>query len=581
MTVAILPSGTTPEEIAAIDGVSPGLLSAGLDEVPALQTYLDITQGNRVSESLYDANLPPIAHGAREGDYWDEVRARAEDAPADIEPGLLAQAIRSAGSTIAADRRARAAIVIAADEEGRVDFGGRPDVLVRIASLEAFAALVNRRFSDDLLIAFAAPPPEDREQLAIAVAGPGFNGNLTSDSTRTDGYVLTTDLAPTILDHLGIGVPDAMSGSPIEAPGEVDVDAINDLRERFGEIADLRVSILAAAVAAWLLVTGVVLLVSRDRLARPALQLLALAVIWMPLASLIGHAFGSADWVERIIVFGLPPLLAFGTRRLLPGYRGLAVACLATAGAYAVDVIAGSPLTAQSLMGPTPGLGVRFYGIGNTLEATLVPLVIGGTGAALAAWAPRLSPRGAAAAFLGAGLLAAVIFAAGRFGADVGAAIVFPVAAATAAILIVKGSDPLTVRRLWLIVLVPAALLVVVALVDLASGGDAHLTRSVLEAGSLEELAEVAERRLTLSAQTFEDAITSPFLPVTLVLIGLAVWQRDRLRGWLDRPQFRAAWAGVAVATLVGAVANDSGALLLMVGTAYAFALAAFAWAEA
>ena len=34
-------------------------------------------------------------------------------------------------------------------------------------------------------------------------------------------------------------------------------------------------------------------------------------------------------------------------------------------------------------MGPTPGLGVRFYGIGNTLEATLVPLVIGGTGAAL------------------------------------------------------------------------------------------------------------------------------------------------------------------------------------------------------
>ena len=169
-----------------------------------------------------------------------------------------------------------------------------------------------------------------------------------------------------------------------------------------------------------------------------------------------------------------------------------------------------------------------------------------------------------------------MIFAAGRFGADVGAAIVFPVAAATAAVLILGGGR----GRLWLIAAVPLALLALIALIDFFSGGNAHLTRSVLEAGIFDELADVAERRLTLSAQTFEDAITSPFLPLTLLLIGVGWWQRDRLRRWLARPQYRAAWIGVAVATLVGAVANDSGALLLMVGTAYAVVLAAFAWAE-
>jgi hypothetical protein len=231
-------------------------------------------------------------------------------------------------------------------------------------------------------------------------------------------------------------------------------------------------------------------------------------------------------------------------------------------------------------MGPTPGLGVRFYGIGNTLEATLMPLVIGGTGAALVAWRSRLEPRRSAAFFLGAGLLAAVIFAAGRFGADVGAAIVLSVAAVTAAVTIVKGSDPLTVRRVWWIVAVPVAFLALIAAIDVISGGNAHLTRSVLDAGSLDELADVAERRLTLSGQTFEDAIVSPFLPLTLLLIAVGWWQREQLRVALNRPQFRAAWAGIAVAILVGAVANDSGALVLMVGTAYAIALAAFAWAE-
>ena len=71
----------------------------------------------------------------------------------------------------------------------------------------------------------------------------------------------------------------------------------------------------------------------------------------------------------------------------LPGARrrrGLTVL------AYALDAIAGSPLTALSLLGPNPGLGVRFYGIGNELEALLAVLVVGGIGAALAGFAPRL-----------------------------------------------------------------------------------------------------------------------------------------------------------------------------------------------
>ena len=48
--------------------------------------------------------------------------------------------------------------------------------------------------------------------------GKGFDGNLTSNSTRLDGYVLSTDVAPTILQMLGIAQPQEMSGRSLIEP---------------------------------------------------------------------------------------------------------------------------------------------------------------------------------------------------------------------------------------------------------------------------------------------------------------------------------------------------------------------------
>jgi hypothetical protein len=262
---------------------------------------------------------------------------------------------------------------------------------------------------------------------------------------------------------------------------------------------------------------------------------------------------------------------------LLGGYRALAVASGLTVLAYAVDVIAGSPLTALSLLGPNPGLGVRFYGIGNELEALLSVLIIAGTGAALTGFGARLAPARAAAAFLAVGVCAAFVFAAGRFGADVGAAIVFPLGAAAAAAAIAARRR----RTALLIVALPVAVVALLALVDLGSGANAHLTRSVLDAGGLGDLADVAQRRLQLSAHSFGRPIVFVFLPLILALAAVAIGRRDRLRAWVDdRPAMRAGLIGAVAATLVGTLANDSGALFLEVGAAYLLIFTGFAWAE-
>lgn len=86
----------------------------------------------------------------------------------------------------------------------------------------------------------------------------------------------------------------------------------------------------------------------------------------------------------------------------------------------------------------------------------------------------------------------------------------------------------------------------------------------------------------SFSARSFARPVVFIFLPLIAVLIALAVVRRERLRAWVDGyPAVRAGLIGAAVATLVGTLANDSGALLLEIGAAYLLVFAGFAWAEA
>jgi hypothetical protein len=578
----LLPPETTVRDLADA-GFSPGLMSAGLGTVPREQTYLDITQGNRVFDSLYDEDLPQ--RGDHCSPWWAAVLERADSAPADIVPGLLSTTLAAAGVEVRGKGGTSCTFSAHSTSDGsggptkKLSAALPPDLQSSLFEVrEGTLGDMRSPQGADLLIAIARPRVESDDPRPIGVAGQGLDGNLTSGSTRTDGYVLSTDVAPTILDHFGIETPAEMSGQPIRAEGSADVDQIESLGERMGVISSRRGPVVALNVLIWLLGLAGAALVSRGRLARPAVRIVALAIIYMPLVLLLGAALEPSEGAERLLVLLGSPLLAAVTLGMLPGFRALAVASALTVGAYAIDVIAGSPLTSLSLLGPNPGLGVRFYGIGNELEALLVVLTIAGAGAALSAFAPAASRRGAALAFVVVGLLAAFVFAAGRFGADVGAAIVFPLGAAVAAVAS-AGRGRRTVALAA--VAAPVAALALLALIDLLSGANAHLTKSVLDAGGLGDLAEVAQRRLQLSARSFARPVLLAFLPLVVGLGLLAYLRRDRLRAWLRGvPSLRAGLVGALAATIVGTLANDSGALLLEIGTAYLLLFTGFAWAE-
>jgi hypothetical protein len=588
--VAVLPPPTVVSDLAEVEGMTPGLLSAGIGgSVPATQTYLDISQGARVFEHLYDEPLPPFLLTDRgvEPAAWDEVVARAESAPADVVPGLLGSSIEGAGLRARAEAGIGHAALIAANEEGRVDRldnprcareGCGPGLSVVVMGKDELAAAAAGLRGDDLLIAVRDAPPLRGHQLPIGIAGRGFGeGALTSDSTRTDGFVLTTDVAPTILRRLGIEVPDDVAGRSIRAAGSTDLDGLQELDRRLSQRPS-RGTVIGIPLLAWVLLTGLTALALRSRGGRTACAALGLSAVYLPTLLLVGAALKTSEPVEALIVALGSPLFALATLAAMRGYAALAVACAITVGAHAVDVVAGSPLTALSVLGPNPAGGVRFFGIGNELEAAIAVMVPLGVGAWLGSTRAH-SPRFAAAAFALAALVATLVFAPGRFGADVGAAIVLP-AGAVVAVALVLG---LSVRTALLVLVgVCAGGVALLAVVDLVAGGDAHLSRSVLGAGGSDEVGEVLSRRLRLTARSFYDPAYPALLVVTWFLLAIGYRYRQRIMGWFgDRDAARAGFLAALGATVVGTLANDSGAILLIIGTILLALTAGFFWARA
>ena len=574
-----LPAGVEPDELSAIDGAALGLLSGSIGDSPSAQAYLDVTQGARLNPSLYDGDVPLLElepEGRIMG--WRAAVDRAAAAPADLVPGLLADSLRSAGVPVRAERVAGRAAAMAADRAGRVELvercDGCPGLTVLRGSVARARALAATLRRGDLLIAFARPPAPRGEALAIAAVGLG-DGVLTSDSTRLDGLVLSTDVAPTILELFEVAAPAEVDGTPIRAEGEADAGAVADLSERLGEIGPRRAPVIGTTLLVWAALTALAGVLARRRALEVALRLLTVAVAYLPAVLLLGAALEPSQGVEHLLVAVGAPALAAATLRAAPGWGALAIAGGASVLAYAVDVVVGSPLTSMALIGPNPVLGVRFYGIGNELEATLAALVPIATGAALAASMHRPSRRRAAAAFALSALVAVVAFAPGRFGADVGAAIGIPAGAAVAVAALLGGGW----RRGLAIAAAPFAALALLAGLDLALGGDAHLSRSVLEAGGLDEVGQVAERRLRLCAASFARYADTPAFVATIVVIVAGIAWRRRVVGWFEgcRPAL-AGLLGAAAATAVGTLANDSGALLLMIGTALTSLCAGYAW---
>jgi hypothetical protein len=131
------------------------------------------------------------------------------------------------------------------------------------------------------------------------------------------------------------------------------------------------------------------------------------------------------------------------------------------------------------------------------------------------------------------------------------------------------------------VIATPLIALGFLALIDLISGANAHLTRSVIDAGGAGDLADIAQRRLTLSAHDFAQAAGNPLFWVLVAVLAVAIARWRRIDAWLrPAPRVRAGVLGACAAVAAGVLVNDSGATFLVLGTCALGASVAYAWSQ-
>ncbi len=619
--LAFLPTGGEDNPAPVLDrldarpNLALGLVSATQGRYTPEQALLDIGAGSRTSAAVYDPRTPPGVELIPSGDgggfifQWPKVLERARTALAEIDPGLLASQIPGGAGYVGVLGRRNLEAVAAADRAGdiaAVSLGTAATMAARVQRLLAghrlvvaglptaakgdavLDALVRDHERGDLLIVMQSPPRAVVPQLlpAGALLPDGANGMLASPTTRLHGIVAAIDLPVTILQALHLPVPRGVKGQAIDAEGTRDAAELVTVEARLRVVSGRRTPTAYAMLFTWAALILLLGAIADRRGVRAGLRIGGLAFLWVLSLLLLTGWLAPPRLAEVAIIVGGSFGLGALTDRFVRWPRGPLVPATVTVVAYGLDLAFGSNLIIRSLLGVNPRSGSRFYGLGNELESTLVVLLLVALAAALMRRSdfdgqPAPFGRGqgrsrrAAAIVAAAGVVSAVFVGAGQLGADVGGVITFGGGIATMTLLMLPGSP--SRRAIVLGLLTPVVAIVALALLDLATGGDGHFTRTILQADSARALWDVVERRYTLAFNVLMTG-AMPFLTVLAVLsVAYAGRHRERVYAPLrGSPVWRAALAGGLMSAIVGALFNDSGPILLVFGVFVLFCVTAY-----
>ncbi len=629
MLLVFLPADES--QLASIDGMSVGIVSATQGQYRSAQFLLDVTQGARISSSAYASASPPRLRleagsggdvigtdsrgkvsGAGGGNRTDGARIagwtaalrRAEAAPQLLRPGLLAGHIPGGAAYAGTLGTQTVDSVAAADTHGRVaavSIGPGSTLLARIAALlreerlvvadlpagaEGLAdlrALSGSRESGELLLAVQRVPDAHGGELlwmgARGLAGADASAmELTSPSTNQRGLVAAVDIAPTILAHLGTPIPADMRGRALETDGPLHSASLRSLMARLHVVGGRRLKALGFLLLAWallLLVCAAGPLATRPLARAHAMRAGAIGVLWAPVVVLIPAALEPSAPVEYAIV-AIGCLVAGALTDLItPWPRATIPPAVVAVVLLTLDALSGTQLLMRSVLGPNPILGARFYGIGNELKSALAVLVL----AALAAWLyPAVRGRRAALAVAGAGVVLAVVEGSARIGAGVGGVILVSAGFAVATVMLLPGA--VSRRRALTVILAPIAALVALAAIDLATAhGGGHFTGSILHARSAGDLRDVLVRRYGAAWNELKNHTMPIATALALACAGVAIRRRDRLLAPVQGdPAWLAALSGGLTAGVVGALAEDSGPVLLVVAVFASGCVTSYLW---
>jgi hypothetical protein len=455
-----------------------------------------------------------------------------------------------------------------------------------LAADELLGVVAGELSDEDLLLVVSPTSPlnDPDVHFGIAVArGPGFDAgeSLTSASTRRAGIVTLPDIAPTVLEHLGLQRHPAMLGRPmssVAAPDDRIAHAIEGDREAvFIDRARPPVTtvFVVAQVVIYLLIWWLIARAGGwPKWTRSWPESAVLAAVAFPVSTYLAgivsqHQLG--PWGYAGLLLGLDLLLVVVVTRALraPLDRLLALTAF-TCAVLIGDVLVGAPLQVNTAFSYSPLVAGRFAGFGNTAFSVLGAATVI-TGALIVHRLGR-SPRviGAVAAFF---LVVIVVDGAPMWGSDIGGVLAL-VPGLGITLMLLTGRRP-TPKALALCV---AATLVIVGAFlafDLSRPPDArtHLARlyeDVRTRGGGVFLDTIG-RKIETNVRVFTGTIWTYLVPPALGLIAWLLWRPKRRweRLATEYPTLRAGLVGGLILSLLGFAVNDSGIVVPAVMLSY------------
>lgn len=448
---------------------------------------------------------------------------------------------------------------------------------VRRAALRTTDALVARLLEsvdsahDGVLV---VAPYHAQASVHLTVAGvraPGIEpGLLRSGSTRRTGLVTLVDIAPTILDLVGVDRPSSMEGRRFEraadgpATGEeraahlAQIDEAARYRDRM--VAPVAITFVVLQAILW--IGAAVAIRRRAPGGRRTVALAALAMLaYLPatyLAGLIDFHAAPATAYWAFIIGSAAGLAVLATtlghgRTLDPLLLILGVVF----GLLVVDMVLGAPLQLNTVFGYSPTVGGRFAGMGNLAYGQFAGAAFLLCGLLSRRMAGRSLGTAAAFAVL---VVAILIDGMPIWGSDVGGVLAFVPAVG------VTAGQLLGHRVRWRSVAgwsaAAVAVVAVFAILDLSRPPDrrTHLGRLVEAVadqgvGSFET---VVTRKLGANLDVITSSIWTAMVPIALGFIVYLLWRAPghvrAIRDNIDESLL-----GLAVVGFLGFAFNDSG----------------------
>ncbi|WP_186293158.1 hypothetical protein [Brevibacterium aurantiacum] len=322
---------------------------------------------------------------------------------------------------------------------------------------------------------------------AFIASGPGYEpGSLSSASTRTPGLLQLTDIAPGILDQFGVSSPSGISfdNTPTDDdPQERIDDLVSESQKATSIYQHLSTFSLFLDITFYLLFILCGVLLSRNLLGRRGgatiaptvhrfLAWASLAVATLPMSAFLAGLFPWARLPHPgfglSVSIAVSAALLFGASLLPPWgrtWRGrVAALSLLSFLILSADLITGSHLQGNSLLGYNPIVGGRYYGLGNQGAAIFIVSLFIFLGLAISWLRAKGHRRMVFVLPLVLGLLAVFVSGNPSWGAKFGGTIA--TLASLLVLLALVSRVRLSIFRLMLIGLASLAVLIGIAFLD-------------------------------------------------------------------------------------------------------------------